>query len=311
MRADCDLVALVDPQHDRARALAQRFGVPRIFASHRSLLDEDVDGALVAVPNHLHAAVSAELLHGGIDVLVEKPMARSVEEGRAMLSAAETGDAVLAVGLPLRFSQANRLVKSAIDSDFLGEIESFSFRSGVAFDWPVTSTYLLDRDTAGGGALIDVGTHVLDLLLWWLGDVSHFEYFDDSCGGVEAECRLDAVTESGVSGTVELSRTRELGQTAVITGDQTELAVVLVENRLRLRLRGGRTVISGQAAVDGASAAPQSVDDLFEAEHSDFIAAVARRSAPAVAGDEALRSLALVEDCYRQRRPLRLPWTIS
>ena len=70
------------------------------------------------------------------------------------------------------------------------------------YSWPVASDFMFRKD-AGGGVLADTGAHVLDTVLWWLGDWDKVEYHDDAHGGVEADCLLKLTMKSGAVGTVE------------------------------------------------------------------------------------------------------------
>src|SRR6185295_2968430 len=98
-------VALVDRDLERARALARKWGVPRAAADAGDVAGE-IDAAIVALPNHLHAPVTVELLRRRVPVLVEKPMAPTVAECDAMIAAAAEAGVPLAVGLEFRFFDA-------------------------------------------------------------------------------------------------------------------------------------------------------------------------------------------------------------
>jgi predicted dehydrogenase len=310
-RADCEVVALVDHDEERVKRLGTRFGVPRMLIDYRDLLNISVDIVIVALPNHLHAPVSIELLKAGIHVLVEKPMALSVVECDRMLQAAEAGHVVLAVGLMRRFLHAGRFTKWAVESGLLGRILSFHFQDGLIFDWPLASDFFFHRERAGGGVLMDTGVHTLDQLLWWLGDVKSFEYYDDSCGGVEAECELHVTLKSGAEGIVELSRTRNLRNTAIIRGERAELEVGLWRNSISLRFLGSPVQIIAQGAPWEQSAlVEQSQIDIIAAEHDELLEAIHTRRPQTVSGTEARRSVALIEACYRERRQLQLPWLV-
>jgi UDP-N-acetylglucosamine 3-dehydrogenase len=114
-----EAAVLVDADEKRARALAERFGVPEV-ATDVASLPGTVDAAVIALPNSLHAPVSIELLRRGVHVLVEKPMAVSVRECDEMIDAAKTGRAVLAVGLDFRFFEASRFVRDQLRDGLLG-----------------------------------------------------------------------------------------------------------------------------------------------------------------------------------------------
>jgi predicted dehydrogenase len=283
--------------------------VPKILTDYRDLLALDIAAAIVALPNHLHARVSVDLLSSGIHLLVEKPMALSVAECDAMVKAAEAGRAVLAVGLPRRFLHAARFAKWAIRSGLLGKIVSFDIRDGYLFNWPLASDFFFKKETAGGGVLIDTGAHTLDQLLWWLGDVESFEYYDDNSGGVESDCELHIALKSGAQGIVELSRTRTLRNTAVIRGERAEIEVGLIKNTLRLTFTGSPLQVVGQGALsDGLAGTQQNQVDLMVAEHDDFLQAIRTGRPPEVDAAEASRCIEWIQKCYQERRALRLPW---
>jgi predicted dehydrogenase len=175
-----EVTVAVDRVLERARDLATSSGIPHAVADYKDVIGL-ADAAIVALPHHLYAQVSEDLLKAGVRVLVEKPMALTTAECDRMIAAAEDGGAALAVGLARRFQSSGRYAKELIDSGLLGEIESFDFSEGAPYSWPVASDFMFRRD-AGGGVLFDTGSHTLDLLLWWLGEPETVEYSDDDQG---------------------------------------------------------------------------------------------------------------------------------
>ena len=308
-RQDCTIQALVDTAEERARKLASAYSVSSVFPDYQCLLAQKPELVIVALPNHLHARVCVDLLEAGIHVLVEKPMAMNVDECNLMIQAAERGRATLAVGMMRRFSHAGRFTRWAIESGLLGKISSFDIRDGGVFDWPLVSDFFFRREAAGGGVLIDTGVHTLDQMLWWLGGVDSFEYYDDSAGGVEAECELHLKLKNGSHGIVELSRTRNLRNTAIIRGEHAEIEVSLHKNALQLRYPDSPLICKGLGApLDRHLPAEQSQIDFIAALHDDFINAVRMQRAPEAPGSAGRQSVALIEACYLNRRELVLPW---
>lgn len=307
-RTDCHVTHLVDADLERAEELAARHDVPRATADFRDLLDEGVEAAIVAVPNVLHAPIAVELLRGGVHVLVEKPMATDVAGCDDMLAASREGGAVIAVGHIRRFAGAVRFGRRVLEDGFLGRLRSFHVRDGFVFDWPIRSPTAFRREWAGGGVLADLGCHVLDILLWWFGDLEVLEYRDDAAGGVEADAWVRLRTEDGVEGVVDVSRTRTLPGSARLVGERGELEIDLWGSGGALRL-GGRT-LRGDVLPGTASGRPsQRIRDLFRAEHDDFFAAIRERRNPAVTGEAGRRVVELVARCYEMRRPWIFPWT--
>jgi predicted dehydrogenase len=304
-----EAAVLVDADEKRARALAARFGVPEVATDFRDLPGR-VEAAVVALPNSLHAPVSIELLRRGVHVLVEKPMAMTVRECDEMIAAAAAGRTVLAVGLDFRFFDASLFVRNLLRDGLLGEIRRFDLRQGVIPRWPFATDFLLKKEMAGGGVLADFGVHVLDLLLWWLGDWTEVEYRDDALGGVESDCEMRLTLGSGVAGTVEISRTRNLRNTCVFEGERATLEAGIWDSdpEIRLSIADREVALAGHARREGGPGL--NFADVFVRQIDDFARAIRGRREPFVPGAEGRRSLALIEACYERRQPLVFPWSI-
>jgi predicted dehydrogenase len=304
-----EAAVLVDADVGRARALADRFAVPSVLADYRDLPGR-VDAAIVALPNSLHAPVAIELLQRGVHVLVEKPMAMNVRECDEMIAAAEAGRTVLAVGLDFRFFDSSLLVGNLLRDGLLGDLRRFEMHQGVIPCWPFATDFLLKKEMAGGGVLADFGVHVLDLLLWWLGDWAEVEYWDDAMGGIESDCELRLTMDSGLQGTVEISRTRNLANTCMFEGSRASLEVGVwdPDPELRLLIANREVSLAGRARREAG--AGLDITTAFVRQVDDFAAAVRERREPFVPGREGRRSLTLIEACYARRQPLELPWSV-
>jgi predicted dehydrogenase len=240
-------------------------------------------------------------------VLVEKPMALSVAECDGMIRAADAAGVQLAVGLVRRFLPVTRLVQAILATNVLGPLASFDVREGRVYDWPVTSDSLLRRATAGGGVLVDTGVHVLDALLFWLGEAEVLACFEDSQGGVEADAEIHLETAGDVRGIVELSRTRELRNTVQIHGEAGTLEASFFTGEITLR-RGANLITIEKGGDLPCLAGTAEGMDLFRAQLADFVEAIRSGRPPAVPGSEARRSVALIADCLARSQPLALPW---
>ena len=317
---DVEVVALVDRDLARARKLAARWGA-REAAAELGGVARRFDGAIVALPNHLHAPVSCELLRRGIHVLVEKPMAPTVAECDAMIAAAAEAGATLAVGLEFRFFASTELVRDLLRQGLLGELRGFDLRQGVVPRWPFASDFVLRRETAGGGVLADFGSHVLDLLLCWLGDWEDVDYADDARGGLESDCELALTMRGGLAGRVEISRTRDLANVCRFEGERGTLEVGVWDPapEVVLHVPGSALRLAGRAAGDssalglagraaGDAAADATFQGAFRRQLADFVTAARTGGRPRVPGEEGRRAIALVEACYARRRPLEPPW---
>jgi predicted dehydrogenase len=297
---------LVDRDRPRAARMAERFGAPAVSDDYRVTPDL-ADAAIVALPHHLHAPVARDLLARGVHVLVEKPMATSHEDCRSMVASARVGRAVLAVGLARRFVPAFRWIKGLVTRGLLGEIRSFQAREGYVFSWPLKSDFLFRPELAGGGVLLDTGSHTIDLLTWWLGhDIAALDYRDDNHGGVEADCVMEVTMASGARGTIELSRTRTLANSAVVRGSRGWIEAKLDGGALRaspsslLRHRVG--------PLKGRRLRPRPPLDPYVAQIAHWLTAIDAGGDVSSSAEDAIRTIAFIERCYRERRPLTLPW---
>lgn len=168
----CRVVALVNNHEERAIALRDRFQLDsRVVQDYRELLlDEEVDMISICTPPHSHAQIAVDCLRAGKHVLVEKPMAMSLEECDRMLEAADESGCILSVVGQNRFLDSHVRLKATLDSGLLGKIvhtqvDSLWWRGRSYYDVWWRGTW----ETEGGGCTLNHGVHHLDLLLWMLG----------------------------------------------------------------------------------------------------------------------------------------------
>jgi predicted dehydrogenase len=300
-----------DPALDRAERLAAKFNIPNVVSHHHELAGL-VDAALVATPNHLHAQVTCDLLKQGIHVNVEKIMALTTADALAMVEAAAMTERVLTVGLEFRYFTQMRFVRQLLALGLLGDIERCDIRLGVVLKWPMKSDYLMKRASAGGGVLTDFGPHILDLVLWWLGDWATVEYADDALGGVEANATIHLRMATGAAVSVELSRNRVLRNSAIITGSNGRLEVGLWDPLapVRLELRGETVQLEGlcQWPSLGAAPKPETFHATVARQWTDMAVAIRERRQPFVTGVDGVGHVRLIETCYAKRTPLRYEW---
>jgi predicted dehydrogenase len=164
-----EIVAVANHREETARAFAERFDIPRVTTDWEALAaDPDVEAAVVATPNALHAPQTVALLSHGKHVLVEKPMALSVAECDAMIEASRASGAALMVAHCWRFRDEVIALRERIAAGELGEIVK-TRGYGVHAGWG-PSGWFTDPALAGGGALVDMGVHAIDTARFLLGD---------------------------------------------------------------------------------------------------------------------------------------------
>ena len=176
-----DLAAVSD-QSKKALRLAKKQGIKKTYSDYHQLLDDkSIDGVIIALQTHLHAICAKEAAEAGKDILLEKPLARTVAEGKEILSTVEKHNVKLMVSYPLRFVPRFQALNELIISGQIGEVQFANaanigsgpiyHRAEMSIPKPIPDWWL-DKKSTGGGALLDLGCHMINLLHWYFGDVS-------------------------------------------------------------------------------------------------------------------------------------------
>jgi UDP-N-acetylglucosamine 3-dehydrogenase len=195
---------LVDRNESRAQQLAKRFGAKTCQTDYRQILAA-VDGAIIAVPTHLHHPISIEFLSQGVPVLCEKPLAETADRAREIIEQAEQAKVVLAVNYLQRMIPVFAKVKELLDSNALGQPRVMKYCVGEEFKWPTVSGFYFNSPTSSRGVLRDRGAHVIDHICWWLGGKPRLiSSQNDSFGGSEAVAHVQ-FEYRGCTGEVKLS----------------------------------------------------------------------------------------------------------
>jgi predicted dehydrogenase len=167
---DVQVVALAGQEEERLAELGATYGVPHLVHDYPDLLDLDLDAVSVAVPNNLHAPIAISALDRGLHVLCEKPLARTAVEAETMVEAATRNNRVLDVVFSHRRRGDVQVVKEMARAGRLGQVYYakawWMRRRGI----PGLGSWFVSKETAGGGCLIDLGIHVLDMCLYLLGE---------------------------------------------------------------------------------------------------------------------------------------------
>jgi len=166
-----EVVALTDVYLPLAEQRAKEYGIKTIHPTPQELLqDPDVDAVVIAVPNQFHAPLAIEALKQGKHVLLEKPMAIDAQAARLIVEAKQASGKVLMMAQQMRWSGINRAIKQRIEGFELGRIYNVKTgwvrKKGI----PGWGSWFTRKDQAGGGPLIDIGVHMLDLSLYLMGD---------------------------------------------------------------------------------------------------------------------------------------------
>jgi predicted dehydrogenase len=165
-----EMVAFCDIILERAEKAAAQYGVAgaKVYEDYTKLLEDDsIEVVHVLTPNSSHAPITIAALKAGKHVMCEKPMAKNYAEAKEMLDTAKETGKKLTIGYQNRFRPDSLYLKKACENDELGEIyyaRAQAVRRRAVPTWGV----FLDEEKQGGGPLIDIGTHALDLTLWMM-----------------------------------------------------------------------------------------------------------------------------------------------
>ena len=303
--AGVDLVSVCDTDASRATAAAERYGVPS-FTDHRRLLETvRPDVAHVCTPHHQHVRAAVDCLDAGVAVLVEKPVAHSVQEADRLIAAAERHPDVKAgICLQNRYNAANRAARALLESGELGEVRGGS----ATLLWHRDPAYYRARPwrgrvrDSGGGVLINQAIHTLDLMEWLLGDVERVSghsgrYALD--GAVDVEDTAHVVLDhAGGARSVVFATLANVTDSPVTVEIVTERAVLLIRGDLTVSHADGRVETVAERRATGAGRS------YWGASHELLIADFYRRLPEPepfwIGPHEGTRSLRLVDRIYRQ-----------
>ena len=167
LSTEAEMVAFCDIIEERARKANEDFGAGKgkIFTDYHELLKEDLDAVCVCTPNISHSEITVAALNAGKNVICEKPMAINYQEAKAMLDAQAKSGKILTIGYQNRYRAEVKYLKEEAEKGTFGDIyfaRAKAIRRRAVPTWGV----FLDEEKQGGGPLIDIGTHSLDLTLY-------------------------------------------------------------------------------------------------------------------------------------------------
>lgn len=170
--ADAEMVAFCDLVSERAEKAAKEYGTldAKVYTDYKELLkDPTIDVVHVCTPNRSHSFITVDALDAGKNVMCEKPMAINSAEAQKMLDAAKRSGKKLSIGYQNRFRDDSLYLKKEAEDGTFGDIyyaKATAIRRRGVPNWGV----FLDEYEQGGGPLIDIGTHTLDLTLWMMNN---------------------------------------------------------------------------------------------------------------------------------------------
>lgn len=302
---EAEIAAVVSLNPVEAQNAERNFGAKRSLPSwEAAVADPEIDAIDICTPNYLHAPIAIAAARAGKHVFVEKPMATKLEDANAMVAAARENGVYLTVGHNLRFAPIFQTMRSALQDGVIGRpfaARGVYMHAGPDESWGSTSQWFWDEATAGGGALLDMGIHMIDVMRWIIDrpvlEVSamlarHLKpTFADDTAFVLMRFQGDLVASVQAAWSARPTSDREL----VIHGEDGNIAMgrssrdPLVYN---IRGEGRPTKVVPEV--------PATVDP--DTPYLDFVRAIQQGREPRVTGEDGRDSLAIALAGYESAR---------
>ncbi len=305
--AGVQLAAVCDTDPGRLEAASAAHGVPG-YANYLDMLQEvRPDVVHVCTPHHLHASVAADCLERGVNVIVEKPLAHTLAEGKRLIEVAERSSAKIAVCFQNRYNATSQAMRKLLDDGGLGQVIGAS----ATVMWHRDGDYYRSRPwrgtwaEGGGGLMMNQAIHTVDLLQWLVGDVAKVEGRASTrslAGVIEVEDTAEFVAE-------HVGGARSVFYATLANAVNAPVTLDIVTEKATLSLRGDLTVTYADGRVD---VIPERVVEsggrsYWGVSHelliADFYSRLAEPGPFWINPAEAGKSLGIIKEIYAQSYP--------
>ncbi|MCD6529301.1 Gfo/Idh/MocA family oxidoreductase [Candidatus Bathyarchaeota archaeon] len=294
---------VVDIDERKAKTLAEKWGIKAWYTDYRRVIeDPEIDAVSICLPHYLHSKVSVEAAEAGKHVLCEKPMANSLEEADAMISASEKAGVTLMIAENVRFHPINIKVRELVEQGYVGEVFlARIFRDHEMHDYLRERPWFLDLEKSGGGIWMAGGVHDVDALRMIVGEIEKVSLFkaEKAFSEMEGEDTIAAILrfENGAVGVITESFStktfREVSPSGcpwIVNGTHGTITTFQGELEVYSEKMGGpRSCI--RVKVDEK--------DTFTEEIKHFLSCVKGGKKPLTSGEEERRTLAVILAGYK------------
>jgi predicted dehydrogenase len=297
--AEADVIAVCDRDKARARLVADKFGIRKLYTDVKQMLDnEELHAVVVLTSTDAHKEITLTALAAGKDVLVEKPIARRFAEALAMAEAAKEAKRKLMVGMNHRFRPDTMILKSFIEGKELGKV--FYTKAGWLRKRSSDATWITQKEKSGGGVFLDLGIVILDMALWMMGfpDVKRVSAcnFQHTTKEVEDTAIVSLTTKNGTVLNIEVSWSMCVDDDVYFCNVfGTDGTASLNPLRINKELHGN--------IVNLAPAKIESPQHLFKRSYENeirhFLGAVRNVHQVISTADEAVQRMRIVEAVYK------------
>lgn len=288
----CKLVAVADINQESAKAFAEPFGA-KSFSDYKTLAkNSEIDAVIVSTPPNLHPEIAMYFMTRGVHVLCEKPLCLSVSEAKQMIECAEKTGVKFTMASKFRYVEDVVKAKSMVASGVLGEVVQFENAFTAKVD--MSKRWNSDKRIAGGGVLIDNGTHSVDIIRYFLGSISEVLAVETSGTqnlSVDENVKLLTKTANGVVASVDLTWgiNKELPNFVSIYGTNGTLHIGWQASKYKLNSSPDWTIFG--TGYDKVQA--------FRAKIENFRNAILDKEELLIQPSDALASVEVIEAAYK------------
>lgn len=306
-----EMMGLADNDLERGRYYAEMFNA-HLYPSYEAMLADQPDGVIVCSENNKHRSLVEMAAQAGAHVLSEKPLATNLADARLMMDACQSAGVILMTAFPMRFSAPLQEVKMTIDAGGLGKI--YGFNTTNQGKMPIAHrSWFVDKELAGGGAVMDHTVHLADILRWYLqcevaevyavsNRIMHQDTVNVETGGL-----LMLTFTDGTFAGIDCSWSKPLNYPT-----WGGLTMELISER-------GLTVVDAFSQnlnvynqSQGSNAWAYWGSDANQAMINEFAAAIREQRTPLVTGEDGYRALEVALAAYKSiesGQPVKLPLT--
>ena len=309
---DSHLIAVADVNKKALTEISKVKGIPYPFSDYRKMLElKELDAVSICLPNFLHKQAAVDALEAGKHVLLEKPLALNALEGEEILKAAKRSQKKFMVAFNQRFREDMQVLKTFIMKGVLGKIyyakTGWLRQSGVRG----ANTWFNTKSKSGGGTLIDIGVHMLDLTLWLMGNLKPvsvvgytYAMYRDKLKNKKDERVPDV--EDLAAAFIRL----ENGHTIIL---EVNRASYIEKEKIYLSISGTK----GEAKIDPLRIfthfhdrlvditpriKPPICDNTYHAEIKHFIECIRKDKEPLCTGEQGLVIMKILDAIYKSSR---------
>ncbi len=294
-----EVVAVADVQAEALQQTTKQLGCAGTDDWRELLTKFDIDALLICTPHHLHSEPAVAALQAGKHVLVEKPMAPTVEECQLMVQAARASDAVLMVAENYFYMPALQKMAALVEEGAIGEVTGLRLLQANPSSYPPAGHWRWSAQ-AGGGVMLDPGVHLCALAGWWGGPVQRVwaDMYYPPDPGREVENSAEAVVDcgEGVRGQITVNwRAGAVGWRYEIQGSEGVMLYEYYRGAVPARLRLVNQDSCRDFEIPPAYLSPHS----YQQEWDDFLCSITEKRSPGYPGERGLVDVAVVRAAYK------------